>query len=113
MTPHADILEASERLRGPLAGSVLLHVGMVAVFAGYTLIKPSSRIQLGDPNGGGMGSVAINSVHSIPLPSRSGATNPGANDTESRVPPPPPKTKALPKVKVPEPNAIPIKSRNA
>ncbi len=113
MTPHADILEQSERLRGPLVGSLVLHAGVVALFAGLTLIKPPARIQLGDPNGGGLGSVTVNTVKSIPLPSPAGPTNPLANDTQSRVPTPPPKQKAVPKQRAPEPDAIPIKSRNS
>jgi periplasmic protein TonB len=113
MTPHADILEQPERLRGPFVGSLVLHISVAAVFGGYGLIRTSSHVQWGDPTGGGIGSVAINAVRSIPLPSRSGAQNPVANDTESRVPEPLPKKKATPKTKAPEPDAIPIKSRNA
>lgn len=112
MTPHADILEQPERLRRPFVQSLILHVAMVGLFAGATLIKPPGRVQWGDPGGGGMGAVAVNTVRSIPLPS-SGPVNPVANDTESRVPTPPPKTKAAPKTQAPDPNAIALKSRNA
>ncbi|HEY2013428.1 MAG TPA: TonB family protein, partial [Bryobacteraceae bacterium] len=61
----------------------------------------------------GMGAVAVNAVHSINLPSHAGPTNPVASDTESLAPEAPAKKKVQPKVKVPEPEAIPIKSRNA
>jgi protein TonB len=60
-----------------------------------------------------MGSVAVNVVPRIPMPGRSGPINPVANDTESVVPTPPPKTKAQRKVEEQELNAIAIKSRNA
>jgi protein TonB len=59
-----------------------------------------------------MGAVAVTPVHSIPLPSRNSAPNPVANPTESQVPTPP-KTKSIPKVKVPEPAAIQLKSKAA
>jgi hypothetical protein len=62
MTPHADILEQPERLRSAFVGSLVLHVATGALFAGLTLVKQPARIQLGDPNGGGMGAVAINTV---------------------------------------------------
>jgi len=44
---------------------------------------------------------------------RSGAVNPVANDTESRVPQAPPQPKPVVRAKEPEPNAIPLKSRAA
>ena len=56
--------------------------------------------------------MAVNSVKSIPLPSRSGRVNPVANDTESQVPQAP-KPEPKKQVKVPEEKAIPLKSRTA
>jgi protein TonB len=113
MTPHADILDQPERLKGPLAGSIILHVSIAAAVLAYTWIGPGKRELWGDVNGGGIGSVAVNVVAAVPLPARSGRLNPVANDTESVVPTPPPKPKAKLAVKEPEPDAIPLKSRNA
>jgi protein TonB len=66
----------------------------------------------GDPNSLGGGAVGVNIVKQVPLPSRAGLVNPLANDTESAVPQPPPKSREAQKT-VEEPDAVPIKSRNA
>lgn len=113
MAGHADILEQQDKLTGPFWGSLALHLGVVAAVATFSIVHPLGRVQLGDPNGGRLGSVAVNSVSSIPLPNRGGPKNPVANDTESKVPSPPPKAKPQPKVKEPPPDAIPIKSKTA
>jgi len=113
MAPHIDILDQPEPLGKSLAGSVALHLSVGAAVLLSAWIGHGSRVQWGDVNGGGMGSVAVNVVPRIPLPGRSGPINPVANDTESVVPTPPPKAKPKPKVEAPEPNAIAIKSRNA
>jgi protein TonB len=73
----------------------------------------SHPVQWGDPHGGGMGSVAVTPVASIKLPSDATAFNPVANDTQSHVPEAPSKKKAIEKVKAPDRDAIPIKSRSA
>jgi protein TonB len=94
-------------------GSLILHAALVASLLGFNVIGHRS-MQLGDPHGGGFGSVQINPVATIPLPSRSGPTNPVASPTESKVPEPPPvKAKPTPQVKAPDPNAIAIASRLA
>jgi protein TonB len=109
--PHADILDHADSLGKPLLGSVALHA---AVFGSLLLwgVALSGRHEAwGDANSGGPGSISINVVNKIPLPSRSGVVNPLANPTESAVPTPPPAAK--PKALAPreEPDAIPIKSR--
>ena len=60
-----------------------------------------------------MGSVAITAVATIKLPSQDAPVNPLANDTESQVPSPPPKKKAIEKVQPPDPNAISLKNPHA
>ena len=114
MAAHADILDQPEPLKKGFAGSVVLHLSIVAAVAGYTWVHGSSKENWGDVNGGGMGSVAVNVVPSIRLPTPTGPKNPVANDTESHVPEPP-KTKPQPKVKTPEPDAtaIPLRSKKA
>jgi protein TonB len=113
MTGHPDILDQPEPLRKWMAGSLILHGFLMASLLGFNVIGHQS-MQLGDPRGGGFGSVQVNPVAVIPLPSRSGPTNPVANPTESKVPEPPPvKAKPTPQVKAPDPNAIAIESRLA
>lgn len=107
MTARADILDQSEPLGKWIAASILLHIAVAAALMARMLIHGPS-LQMGSPNGGGFGAVAVNTVASIPLPQRTGPVNPVANDTKSAVPTPPPEVKAKPKVKEPPPDAIPI-----
>ena len=110
MSSHADILDERESsLRTPLIGSLALHVGVVAFLVAFNWWSNRGRIQFGDPNAMG-GSIGITPVSSIPLPRRTGPTNPVANDTESAVPAKPKtvETKRAPKE---VPDAIPLKSK--
>jgi protein TonB len=111
MSPHVDILEQPESLRKPLLGSVVFHAAVFGtlVFWGFAASRPHEM--WGDLNSGGPGSITINVVNKIPLPSRSGIVNPLANDTESAVPTPPPAAKPQHRTPPEEPDAIPIKSR--
>jgi periplasmic protein TonB len=110
---HTDILDQPDPLRRFLVWSLILH-GLLAVSVVATnWIHPGRREPWGDINGGGIGSVAVGLVKTVPLPSRSGQTNPLANDTESAVPTPPPKSRPRPRVVAPEPDAIALRSRNA
>jgi periplasmic protein TonB len=111
MDQHADILDQQESLGGPLVQSVLLHAAIAGALIVFTISFQHSREVWGSTNTSAGSAVAINSVKTIPLPSRAGIVNPVANDTESLVPQ---ITKPEPKkqVKVPE-NAIPLKSRFA
>lgn len=111
MISHADILDEQESLRLPLAGSVALHVGIAGALLFFTWWTNRGRIQFGDPNAMG-GSVGITPVSGIPLPHRTGRTNPVANDTESQVPsrPKPEEKRRVPKEPL---DAIPLRSKNA
>ena len=114
MNSHADILDRPERVWGSFWGSVALHLSVAAgVLLAAWFEAHHHHENWGDIHGGGMGSVAVNAVARIPLPTQSGPVNPVANDTESRAPEPPAKVKPQPKVEAPEPDAIPIPSRNA
>jgi protein TonB len=114
MTARLDILDQPERMRGPFWASVVLHGGMLGTFIALTVFHPfgGKVIRLGDPKGGGFGSVAVNAVPSIPLPNRGVIHNPVASDTESQVPQAPSKPKPQPKAKAPDLNAIALKGRN-
>jgi protein TonB len=116
MSARTDILDQPERLRGAFMGSLALHLGMLGLFVSATVghFFGSEVEHWGDPNGGRIGSVAVNAVKTIPLYNRPAPANPVANDTASQVPQEvKPKAKPQPKVKVPDADAIPIRSRNA
>jgi protein TonB len=117
MSARTDILDEPERLRGPFVGSLLFHGGLVGLFLAVTTfhLLGDHVEHWGDPNGGRMGAVMVTPVNTIALPNRSSVPNPVANDTQSQVPTPPPKPKALPKPKVtaPDLDAIPLKSPRA
>jgi protein TonB len=113
MSPHVDILEDRESLKRPFLGSVLFHALLIAGVAGVGVVRSSNSLKLGVENpGGGIGSVAITPVNSIPLPSNTGPKNPVANDTKSFVPPPKevpkPVAKPKPEVRKVDPNSLPI-----
>jgi protein TonB len=111
MSPHIDILDEQEPIGKSFGGAVLFHVLLVALVAGFTVLK-SNGPTLGTEKGGRMGSVAITPVDKIPLPTNDAPPNPVAKDTPSHVPTPkaPPKVTPKPKdrVKPPDPNSIPI-----
>src|SRR5580700_1800266 len=109
--PHADILDQADSLNKPLLGSVALHAAIFGTLILWGVVLSGHRETWGDANSGGPGSVAINVVSKIPLPSRSGIVNPLANDTQSSVLTPPPAAKAQHRAPPEEPDAIPIKSR--
>jgi periplasmic protein TonB len=111
MHQHADILDQQDSLRGPLVQSVLLHGALAGAFILASISYQHSRQVWGSAQTSAGSAVAINSVKSIPLPSRAGQLNPVANETESQVPQAP-KPEPKKQVKTPE-NAIPIKSRFA
>jgi periplasmic protein TonB len=112
MPARVDTLEQHESLTRPFALSAFLHAGLFTLVAFYTYLGVrAGPQQWGNPHSLGGGSVGITAVQQIPLPARSGAANPLANDTESRVPlPPKPEKKAAP---TPQPDAIPIRGREA
>jgi len=93
MAAQHDILDRQESLRAPVLFSVGFHGAVVGALIIYALLPISQVVQWGDPNSLGGGSVTIEAVSKIPIPARSGRVNPVANDTESRVPSPPPQVK--------------------
>jgi len=109
---HHDILDEQDSLGGPFVQSVLLHAAVVGALIVSSIEFQHSHQVWGATNTGAGTAVAINSVKTIPLPSRAGQINPVANDTESQVPQQP-KLEPKKQVKVPDENAIPIKSRLA
>jgi len=112
MQQHADILDQQESLGGPFVQSVLLHAAIAGALVVSTLTFKHSHEVWGSANTSAGSAVAINSVKTIPLPSRAGKINPVANDTESQVPQAP-KPEPKKQAKVPDEDAIPLKSRLA
>jgi protein TonB len=112
MQQHVDILDEQDSLGGPFVQSVLLHAAVAAALIISSLQFQHSRQIWGSTNTGAGTAVAVNSVKTIPLPSRAGQINPVANDTESQVPQEP-KPEPKKQVKVPDEDAVPIKSRLA
>jgi periplasmic protein TonB len=112
MSAHFDTLDRPEPLGKWLAGSLVFHFSIAAGMVAFAWWESRPHAMLGDVNGGRFGAVAVSAVSTIPLPQRSGPVNPVANPTESRVPEPPPKPKPKPEAKLPEPDAIPLPSRN-
>jgi TonB family protein len=110
--PHVDILEQPESLGRSLFGSIALHIAVFGSAVILSLVGPS-REYWGDRNAGGGSPMIVNVVGQVPLPSRGGAINPVANDTQSEVPEPKPEEVKKIKAPEPEPDAIPLKSRDA
>jgi protein TonB len=112
MSQHADILDQQESLKGPFVQSVLLHAAIAGALIISTIQFQHSRETFGSANIAAGTAVAINSVKTIPLPSRAGKINPVANDTESQVPQAP-KPEPKKQVKAPDEDAVALKSRLA
>jgi protein TonB len=112
MNRHVDILDQQELLGAAFVQSVLLHAAVAGALILSSISFQHSRQVWGSANTAAGTAVAINSVKTIPLPSRAGKINPVANDTESQVPQAP-KPEPKKQVKVPDEDAVPIKSRLA
>lgn len=112
MQQHADILDQQDSLGGPFVQSILLHVAIAAALVVSSINFQRSHQVWGSTNTGAGSAVSVNAVKSIPLPARAGHVNPVANDTESQVPQAP-KPEPKKQVKVPDEDAIPLKSRLA
>jgi protein TonB len=112
MQQHADILDQRDSLGGPFVQSVLLHVAIAVALIVSSISFEHSHQVWGSANTAAGTAVAINAVKTIPLPSRAGKINPVANDTESQVPQAP-KLEPKKQAKVPDEDAIPLKSKLA
>jgi protein TonB len=111
MSARADILDERDPMKRSFASSLALHGAVVVILVGGNLLSPKPA-PWGDPNGGGgLGSVEVNPVATIPLPAKSGPTNPLANDSQFQVPEPPSKPKPQTKAKPPDPNAVKLNAR--
>ncbi|MDR3698903.1 MAG: TonB C-terminal domain-containing protein [Candidatus Sulfopaludibacter sp.] len=117
MSAHVDTLDQKEPMAKWFAGSIILHVSAAGALLGYAAFESHFHLNMGSPNGGGFGAVAVNVTSQIPLAQRNAPMNPVANDTESSLPTPPPKAKAKPQPKA-KPKEIPadavrLPSKNA
>lgn len=101
MAGHIDILEQEDSLREPFMGSLVLHLGLLALAVAAVFFQ-EAPYRMGDPNAQGGGSTVITPVAPINMPSRTQREQPVANDTESLIPerpepvkPPPPDRDAI------------------
>lgn len=111
MASHTDILDQSESIRNPFFGSLILHAAVIGLLVFLGMQYERNHEFWGSPSPSAGGSVAISPVKTIPLPPRVGRPNPVANDTESVVPPAPKEQAPKQKMKPPEPDAVPLKSK--
>src|SRR6266851_3433940 len=108
MSQHADILDQREPVSRAFAGSLALHVTLIAATAIYSWMS-THRDSFGAQNAGG-GAIGIEAVNSIPIP-RTGAPNPLANDTASQVPQQPAKPVEQVKRAKESPKAVALKMK--
>jgi protein TonB len=115
MNMRRDILDEREPILGSVARSAAGHLALIGLIAGYSLLSGKVRDTFGDPNPNGGGSVLIQPVNSIPIPTPKGPVQPVANDTRSQVPERPQPKKAPPRKAAPkeDPDAIALRSKNA
>jgi TonB family protein len=107
MSQHIDILDEREAsLRGPLAGSLALHLSVVVFLSGFSWWTHRNMAQWGTPNSMG-GAIGVGVVDKIPLPNRGITPNLVANDTASSVPQRPDKADKL-KQRPEEDDALPL-----
>ncbi|MEX2262829.1 MAG: energy transducer TonB [Bryobacteraceae bacterium] len=114
MPSHAHIFDDEPSIRRPLLVSVGLHALLAAAAVLSAAFGGGPLVQWGAADSLGGGSVGINVVKQVPLPSRGGPVNPVARDTESAVPqqPAPPKPAPAPKPEpVEDPDAVAIKGQ--
>lgn len=112
MTQHLDILDERDSLGKPFMWATVFHVAVFGLLVLSTINFNGKRENFGSASTRAGDSVAVNSVKSIPLPARHGDIYKVANDTDSQVPQDP-KPEVKKQVKLPEPDAVPIKSRLA
>ncbi len=70
MSAHVDILDQKEPMAKWFAGSVILHVSVAGALLGYAAFESHFHLNMGSPNGGGFGAVAVNVTNTIPLAQR-------------------------------------------
>jgi TonB family protein len=111
MDRHADILDQRDSMKGPLAGSLMLHAGIFGALLIASAVEWGKRDPWGDPNSFGGGAVGVTAVRSLPFPARTGPRNPVATDTQSQIPEPvKPEAKRAARE---DPDAIGIKTKKA
>lgn len=108
MSRQLDILDQRDPLGPAFVGSLLAHVGIVAVLVLGWVWMNRSRETLGDPNPAGGPAYAVSSVSKIPIPPTDAPQNPVAADTKSMLPTAPAKQNVEKQAPVPDKRAIEI-----
>jgi TonB family protein len=112
MQARHDILDRRDSLQKPFVFSVAFHGAVFASVTLFTLLGSYQVVQWGDPDSIGGGAMTITPVSKIPIAPRSGRVNPVANDTESRIPAPPPEVRRQQQTTADtQEEAIPVPSR--
>ena len=107
---RVDILDEREAPLGrSFMGSLALHASVVLVMSGFSWWHAHNTAQWGSENAMG-GSVGLDAVDKIPLPTRSITPNRLANDVDSSVPSKPEKVEK--KKAVEDEDAIPLSKAN-
>lgn len=106
MHQHVEILDQPETWRGPFMGAIALHGAVVLTIVGYSLM--GVREQWGTQTPGG-NAVTVQPVSNLPFPTRTGARNPLASESESQVPQTPVKEREREVERVPSPDAEALK----
>lgn len=103
--------DAADNLGKPLAGSLMVHAGVVALVVSSGLLH-LQRETWGQQHASS-GSIGVDMVKTIPIPRNEGPKNPLANDTKSIAPEAPAEVKAKPVAKAPDPTAIEVPDKLA
>lgn len=108
MARQLDILDESDPVIVPFAGSIAIHVAVVGlVFLSWIWLNRPKET-LGDPNPAGGPAYAVSAVSKIPIPRNDAPTNPVAADTKSNLPTAPAKQTVEKRAPVPDKSAIEI-----
>jgi len=106
MTPHTEILEEHESIRGAFLGAAALHAAIAGALALNGWLGHMDSFGAKDAGG----AVSIEAVNSIPLP-HSGPENKLANESKSETPETPAPPVERVKGEKPPPDAVPLKSK--
>src|SRR4051794_25635964 len=106
-----DILDQRDPVAFPFIGSLLVHLGVMALvlFGWYWINR--HRETFGEMNPAGGPATTVSPVRNIPIPQREATPNPVANDTQSNTPSAPAKQDAIKKEAAPDKEAVPIPDR--
>lgn len=113
MRQQIDILDERDPMKGPVFGSLLLHVSVISGLVAYGIWINQPRDTFGDANPGGGPSFSVTPVDKLNVPVREGLKNPVATDTTSVVPAAPAPEKVEKKEPLPDKDEVLIPDKKA